>query len=93
MPYKSGRTRDQGFSVSVLEGDKLYVHPRRFAAMKELEHSPECEHWHPDEMARALLRICALSEGAIKGREGRNTEIVVDYELADDLVFPPFPKS
>jgi len=79
--------------VSVLEGDKLYIHPRRFSAMKELERSPELEHWHPDETARAMLRICVLSEDTIKEREGRNTEIIVDHELADNLVFPPFPKS
>ena len=92
-PYRSGRTVDQGIRVCVLEGDTLYVSPKRFSMMKlatdagiDTLHGParsETPILDPDRAAEIALRVAGLLQAEIELRKFRETRIVVDYELRD----------
>lgn len=88
MAFMSGRKADQTGRVSVLEGDTLYVSPKRFSSMQDAivglpQNNQQSFSTSADENARRALLAAGLSETDIMLRQGRETRIVVDYELSD----------
>ena len=83
MTYKSGRQYEQGIGACVVEEDTIYVTPRRFAAMKNIElregmHDRPMPYWVVIDMLEA-----AGWRESLYGLRPTGYRIVVDYELDD----------
>lgn len=83
MTYLSGRTYDQGMTACVVEGDTIYVTPKRFSAMKAVE-LRECLDDRPTPfwVAYEMLETAGWRK-SLYGLRTEGYRIVVDYEMVD----------
>lgn len=88
MTFRSGRTHERGIRVCVLENDTLYVSPGRYSMMQEAANGM---YYMPgegfardaDHAAFMALKLAGLLTSEIFTRRGRETKVVVDYDLAE----------
>lgn len=77
MTYKSGRTLEQGLRPFVIEGDKLYIPPKRYSLFNKTLHS----HCNPESEAAEYAALRALGFLDAEILRGVSFTVIVDYEL------------